>query len=128
MLGVDIEQAPAQLLHRGERCGQVAHERTALAGRRDDASQDDLFVVVQLVLLEKRLQTEPPEREQPLHDAVFRSILHGRTVVLVAQQQPQRPQQNRLAGTRFTRYDVQMLVQLQFEVVDQRVIFNRQTS
>ena len=84
--------------------------------------------VVEVVFVEERLQVAPREVENPLDRAVARRVLHRRTVVLGPQQQPESSEQDGFSGARLTRDDVQTGVQLHFELVDKRVIFDRQTA
>ena len=69
-----------------------------------------------------------PDIEKRLDDAVALGVAQRRPFVLVAQQQPQCTEQNRFSGTRFTRDDVQMPVELDFKCFDEDVVADRQTT
>ena len=128
MLRVDVQQAGPDLAQLRERYGYVIDERPALARRGDDACQGGFRGVFEVVLSEELLQFRPCEGECPFDRAVACGVLHGRAVVLGAQQQPEGAEQNRLSGAGLARDDVQVRVQFQFELVDKRVVFDRQTT
>ena len=91
---MDVHQAAPQLAHLRQRHGNVVHEHAALARGGDDAREGRLVGIVEVVLLEEGLQTEPRQAEGSLDGAVARRVLHGRAVVLAAQQQPEGSQQD----------------------------------
>ncbi len=128
MLRVDVQQAGPDLAQLRERYGYVIDERPALARRGDDACQGGFRGVFEVVLSEELLQFRPCEGECPFDRATACGVLHGRAVVLGAQQQPEGSEQNRLSGAGLARDDVQVRVQFQFELVDKRVVFDRQTT
>ena len=128
VLRMDIHQAGAHLAELAERYGHVVDEGAALARRGDDPGQGRLCGVVEVVFGEIGFQSASLQVEGPLYRAVARGVLHGRSVVLGPQQQPEGAEQNRLAGTRFARDDVQVRVQLHFEFVDERVVFDRESA
>ena len=125
---MDIHQAGAHLAELAERYGHVVDEGAALARRGDDPGQGCLCGVVEVVFGEIGFQSASLQVEGPLYRAVARGVLHGRSVVLGPQQQPEGAEQNRLAGTRFARDDVQVRVHLHFEFVDERVVFDRESA
>ena len=128
MLRVDVDELRAQLAQLRERHGHVVDEGAALARRRDDAREGALLLVVELVALEEGAQVTAREVEEPLDLAVAGRILDGRTVVLGAEQQPECAEQDGLAGARFAGDDVQMRVQLEFELLDERVVLDRKSA
>ena len=128
VLRVDVQQAGPDLAQLRERYGYVIDERPALARRGDDACQGGFRGVFEVVLSEELLQFRPCEGECPFDRATACGVLHGRAVVLDAQQQPEGAEQNRLSGAGLARDDVQVRVQFQFELVDKRVVFDRQTT
>jgi len=128
VLGMDVDQAAPQFAQLRQLHRHVVDESAALARRGDDARQGRFGSVVEVVFVEERLQVAPREVENPLDRAVARRVLHRRTVVLGPQQQPESSEQDGFSGARLTRDDVQTGVQLHFELVDKRVIFDRQTA
>ena len=128
VLRVDVQQACAQFAQLRQLHGHVVDEGAALARRGDHARQGRFGGVVEVVFVEKTLQAAPREVEGPLHRAVARRVLHGRTVVLGPEQQAQSSEQDGFSGSGLTRDDVQVRVQLHFELVDERVVFDRQTA
>ena len=128
MLRVDVQQACAQFAQLRQLHGYVVDEGAALARRGDHARQGRFGGIVEVVLGEKRFQTASREVEGPLHRAVARCVLHRLPVVLGSEQQAQSTEQDGFAGSRLTRDDVQVRVQLHFELFDKRVILNRQTT
>ena len=102
---------------------------SSMAARRGDHARQGRFGgVVEVVLGEKRFQAASREVEGPLHRAVARCVLHRLPVVLGSEQQAQRAEQNGFSGPGLTRDDVQVGAQLHFELVDERVVFDRQTA
>ena len=128
VLRVDVDELRAQLAQLRERHGHVVDEGAAFARRRDDAREGALLLVVELVALEEGAQVTAREVEEPLDLAVAGRILDGRTVVLGAEQQPECAEQDGLAGARFAGDDVQMRVQLEFELLDERVVLDRKSA
>jgi len=128
VLRVDVQQACAQFAQLRQLHGYVVDEGAALARRGDHARQGRFGGVVEVVLGEKRFQAASREVEGPLHRAVARCVLHRLPVVLGSEQQAQRAEQNGFSGPGLTRDDVQVGVQLHFELVDERVVFDRQTA
>ena len=128
VLRVDVQQACAQFAQLRQLHGYVVDEGAALARRGDHARQGRFGGIVEVVLGEKRFQTASREVEGPLHRAVARCVLHRLPVVLGSEQQAQRAEQNGFSGPGLTRDDVQVGVQLHFELVDERVVFDRQTA
>ena len=74
------------------------------------------------------LQVPCSEIENAFDQAITFVVFQGGVVVLVPQQEAQRAEQDRLSGAGFARDDVQPVVQLQFEPVDQGVVFDFQTT
>ena len=128
VLRVDVQQACAQFAQLRQLHGYVVDEGAALARRGDHARQGRFGGIVEVVLGEKRFQAASREVEGPLHRAVARCVLHRLPVVLGSEQQAQRAEQNGFSGPGLTRDDVQVGVQLHFELVDERVVFDRQTA
>ena len=128
MLRVDVDELRPQFAQLGELYGYVVDEGAALARRRDDARQRALLLVVELVLLEEGTQVAAREVEEPLDPAVAGRILDGCAVAPGAEQQPQGAEQYRLSGARFAGDDVQMRVQLEFELLDERVVLDRKSA
>lgn len=92
------------------------------------APHDGFVGIVQVVGLEKGAQTVGGDVEHPFDHAVALRVAQRSTLVLVAQQQPQRPQQDRLSGARLTRDDVQAGIEFDFERIDEDVVADRQTA
>ena len=128
VLRMDVQQPGAQLAQQRQLHGHVVDEGAALAGGGDHAADGGFGGEVEVVRLEKRLESRRREVEHPFDDAVARAVLDGRSVVLVARKQSQRTQEDRFSGTRLSRDDVQPRLEFHFEPVDQRIVFNRQTK
>ena len=117
------EAAQLRQLHR-----EVVDEGAALAGRSYHARYGSLRRIVEVVPGEESLHVAPREVEGAFDHAVACGVLHGRAIVLGAQQQAEGTEQDGFAGSRFTRDDVQVGIQLHFELVDKHVVLNRQTA
>ena len=128
MLGVYVDQAGAEFAQLRELDRNVVDEGAALAGRGYHARNVRFGSIVEVVLVEERLHTAARKVESTLDHAVARRVFHGRAVVLGSEQQAQSTEQDGFAGSRLTRDDVQVRVQLHFELFDKRVILNRQTT
>ena len=128
VLGVYVDQAGAEFAQLRELDRNVVDEGAALAGRGYHARNVRFGSIVEVVLVEERLHTAARKVESPFDHAVARRVFHGRAVVLGSEQQAQSTEQDGFAGSRLTRDDVQVRVQLHFELFDKRVILNRQTT
>ena len=128
VLRMDVDQACAQFAQRGQLYRYVVDERAAFARRGDYAREGGLRGVVEVVFFEEIFEPAPLKVERSFHHAVARRVLDGRNVAPCAQQQPERPQEDRFSGSRLARNDVQMRVGLQRQRVDQCVVFNRETT
>ena len=128
VLGVNVDQACPQFAQLRQLHRDIVDESAAFARRGDDAREGRFGGVVEVVLVEERLHVAPRQVENPFDRAVARRVLHRRTVVLGPQQQSEGSEQDGFSGSRLTRDDVQVRVQLHFELVDKRVIFDRQTA
>ena len=128
VLGVYVDQAGAEFAQLRELDWNVVDEGAALAGRGYHARNVRFGSIVEVVLVEKRLHAAVRKVESPFDHAVARRVFHGRAVVLGSEQQAQSTEQDGFAGSRLTRDDVQVRVQLHFELFDKRVILNRQTT
>ena len=128
VLGVYVDQAGAEFAQLRELDRNVVDEGAALAGRGYHARNVRFGSIVEVVLVEERLHTAARKVESTLDHAVARRVFHGRAVVLGSEQQAQSTEQDGFAGSRLTRDDVQVRVQLHFELFDKRVILNRQTT
>ncbi len=128
VLRVDVDQPLAQLAQAGERYGYIVDEGAALARGGDDAREGGLRGVVEVVLGEEGFQTGRCEVENSFDGAVARRILRRGRIVLAAEQQAERTQQDRLAGTRLARDDVQTGIEFHRQRVDQCVVFDREAA
>ena len=128
MLGVYVDQVGAEFAQLRELDWNVVDEGAALAGRGYHARNVRFGSIVEVVLVEERLHAAVRKVESPFDHAVARRVFHGRAVVLGSEQQAQSTEQDGFAGSRLTRDDVQVRVQLHFELFDKRVILNRQTT
>ncbi len=131
MLRVDVEQAGAQFAQLRQLHGEVVDEGAALAGRSYHARYGSSPAHSRgRSSAKKRLHKRSPPREVEgaFDHAVACGVLHGRAIVLGAQQQAEGTEQDGFAGSRFTRDDVQVGIQLHFELFDKHVILNRQTT
>jgi len=125
---VDVDQLRSQFAQQRKGNGSVVDEREALAGRGDLARECRFAAVIQVVSVEECLQVPCSEIENAFDQAITFVVFQGGVVVLVPQQEAQRAEQDRLSGAGFARDDVQPVVQLQFEPVDQGVVFDFQTT
>ena len=128
VLRVDVEQPRPEFAQLRQLHRHVVDECPALARGGDYARQGGLRGKVEVVLLEEVLQAAACEVEEPFDRAVVRGVLPGRSVVAGPEQQPQGAEQDRLPGARLSGDDIQPGVELHFELVDQHVVFNRQTA
>ena len=128
MLRVDVDQAGAEFAQLGQLHREVVDEGAALAGRGYHARYGSLRRIVEVVPGEESLHVAPREVEGAFDHAVACGVLHGRAVVLGAQQQAEGTEQDGFPGSRFTRDDIQVGIQLHFELVDKHVVLNRQTA
>ena len=104
------------------------NERLLPAGVIWRVSECRFAAVIQVVSVEECLQVPCSEIENAFDQAITFVVFQGGVVVLVPQQEAQRAEQDRLSGAGFARDDVQPVVQLQFEPVDQGVVFDFQTT
>ena len=128
MLGVDIDKAHAQLAQGAQLHGHIVHEGSALSRRGDDTTDNRLRLVVQIILLKQRLQPIAIDVECALDNAVAALVADGSALVLIAEQQAQRSEQNRLTRTRLSCDDIEVGVELKIEFVDQGVVLYRESS
>ncbi len=125
---MDIDQAHAQLTQHALTNGQIVHIRARFTRRCDHTTNGQRGVVVEVVLVEKLLQAIALDIEHAFDHAVTALVAHSTTLGLIAKQQPERTEQDRLAGTRLTRDDIERAIELHFEAIDQHIIFNRERS
>ena len=128
MLRMDIDQTHAQLAQNALTHGQIVDIRARFTRRGDHTTNGQRGVIVEIVLVEETLQTVALDIEHALDHAVTTLVTHRTTLGLIAEQQTERTEQDRLAGTRLTCDDIERAIELHFEAIDQHIIFNRERS
>src|SRR5699024_10584283 len=88
ILGMNVYQMGRKRLQGGELHGDVVYIRPALARGRNDAADDRMPLVIQLVFVEERFEAVASEVENRLNHAVPPRILQRRRIGPVAHDQP----------------------------------------
>ena len=109
---MDINQPHAQIAQHAELHGHIVDKRTALARWRNHTADNRLRLIVEIILLEESLQTVAINIELSLDNTVALLIANCTALILIAKQQTQRTQKDRLTRTRFSRDDIQVGVKL----------------
>ena len=99
---MDVDDALAQQLQRGERYGGVVDEGTTLACGGNLAAHDALGVVLYLVVLKQRFQAVARDVEGALDDTLGGSCAYGSGLGTLAREQAYGTEEDRLTGTRLT--------------------------
>ena len=128
VLRMNIDQSDADLAQGRQLDGKIVDVSAALAGGRNHPPHDGPLVIVHIERPEQRLQAVTPDVELGLDDAVAPRVLDRGRVGASSQHQPQRAEQDRLAGSGLAGNDIQPGSELDVQPVNQRIILDRQTT
>ena len=124
MLGVDVDKAFAQLSQYAQLHGHIANEGSTFARGRDYAADGNLLLPLQVVLFEPLFEGVAVNFKHTLHRTTATRIALHTALTLATQQQTQRTKQNGFTRTSLTRDDIQTTVEIDFEALDEGVIFD----
>ena len=125
---MDVYEVGSELLQVGELYRLVIHKGTTLTAWRYGTADNGLGVVLDIQLCKCPFESEVGDVEFALHNAGTRVVLDCCAVVLGSEQQRQGTHQNRLSGTGLARDDIERGVELDFEVLYERVVLYNQSS
>ena len=119
---MDVYESLAQLLQDAQRYGRVVDEGAALACRGYLTSHDALVVVLNVVLLEERLQVVPLNIEGALDNTFGCSSAYGGRLGTLSGEQADGTEQDRLSRTGLTGNDRESLGEVEVERLDESVV------
>ena len=128
MLRVDINEAFAQLLQYTQRHGSVIDEGAALARSSDLAAHDTLVVVLNVILIEERLQVIARHIESSLDDTFRRTGTYSGRLGTLSGEQTDGSKQDRLTGTGLTRDHGKAFRQVKVKRLYERVVLDMQIT
>ena len=122
---MDIDERIAQRFQIVEVNGRVVHESARFAIGGYFAAHDALFLVeFPIVLLEKRLQIVFRDVENAFDGAFGFPLADGARIGTLPQNKRKRAEDDGFSGSRFARDYGKTLLEIDFQLVNQRVMVN----
>ena len=119
-----VDDARRQGLEERQLHGGVVGESTALGRWQYLATEDEEVVVVDICLLEKRLQAKACHIEARLNDTLTLLVGQNSGVGPLAQQQTKGSEENTLTGSRLARDGYKALAKGDVALANQRIVLN----
>ena len=121
---MDIKNMLTQLLQKLQAGRTVVDKSTALGRRQYLAPQDKHIVVISIITGKKRFQTQTGNVKNSLHHTLLLLVGQHLRVGTLTQQQSQRTQQDRLAGTSLASNDHKTAVKGDVSLPYQSIVLN----
>ena len=123
VLGVNVDDTWSQSFEERKLYRGVVGESKTLGRRKDFPTENKEIVIVDIGLLEKRLQTETRDVETGLDDTLTLLVGQHGSIGPLSQQQAESTQHDTLSGTRLACDGNKAIPKMDIRLTDESVVF-----